>query len=156
MNLILAMACLLSAADEDNPEYGAWSGFKKGAWVKMRSTSDAPNDKALESTLTLLEVAADKVVLESQFNGVRAKRTIPAKLPRRPPEKPATAEGDEEIEVAGRRLKCRWSETTIEVAGQKVTRRVWRSRDVPGGIAKAVTQGAHTGTMVAVDWKDGP
>ncbi len=47
-------------------------------------------------------------------------------------------EGDEEIEVAGKKLKCHWIEGT-----QKETHKVkfWVSKEIPGGVAKAEISG---------------
>ena len=161
MNLVLAaVVALLPPGDEENPEYGLWSGFQKGAWVRMRLTTGVPDDEPMELTTRLLDVTPEKVVLEVVMKGGRvplgpAKRTVMARVERKAPDRPVIQEGDEELEVGGRKVKCRWSETVLEVSGQKITTRIWKTKEVPGGVVKSVSTGANTSTMRVVDWKNG-
>ncbi len=94
---------------------------------------------------TLLELTADKAVVEQKnqvsANGMdQPESTEKEELFKGRDKDPITItkEGDEEIEVAGKKLKCHWIEGT-----QKETHMVkfWVSKEIPGGIAKAEVSG---------------
>ncbi|HJZ93668.1 MAG TPA: hypothetical protein VKE40_22525, partial [Gemmataceae bacterium] len=88
---VLALAAGPAAAQEtiDNLEFTAWSKYKKGASITLKTTStfNGMTSEAIMTT-TLVEVGADKVVVEyavvSKANGeeVKApaeKRDVPKK-----------------------------------------------------------------------------
>src|SRR5688572_5939551 len=122
---------------KENPEFGYWSNSKAGSWVKLKMEMDASGVKMLlQSTHTLLEVGADKVVVEQKtkvsVNGMeqpeatekeeifKDKEKTPLKIEK---------EGDEEIEVAGKKLKCRW----VEGIQKESKVKFWLSKEIPGG-----------------------
>src|SRR5262249_30282313 len=66
--LLLALTAGRTAAQEtvDNPEYATWSKFKPGTSVTYKSTTTAAGMMTEATmTITLVEVATDKVVLET-------------------------------------------------------------------------------------------
>jgi hypothetical protein len=170
MKLIALVAAFSALAglrrDDDNPEYKLWSGFKKGAWVKHKMTNEMTGFKSeMENTTKLEDLTADKAVIETVMvmsgNKLPAqKRDVPAKVKTEAAkgDAPKPKEGDEEIEIAGKKVKCHWVETTTETNGNKTVAKVWQSKDIPGGMAKmeANTTGAATSkmVMVAVEWKN--
>jgi hypothetical protein len=88
------------------------------------------------------------------------KRDVPAKIKKvegDPSKAPKPVEGDEEIEVAGKKVKCRWVETTTEAGGNRIVSRVWMSKEVPGGMAKMESkttgQVSSATTMIAIEIK---
>jgi hypothetical protein len=114
----------------------------------------------VEAHHTLLEAGADKVVVEQKTkvtaNGqaqpeasekeeiFKDKDKNPVKIEK---------EGDEEIEVAGKKMKCHWIEGT-QKEGTKV--KFWLSKEIPGGIAKGEVSGGElpgTMKMVATSWE---
>lgn len=158
--LVAALLPLLFQAKE-NPEFGYWSNCKKGSWVKLKMELDAQGAKInVESQHTLLEAGADKVVVEQ-----KSKVTVAGAPPQEETEKEEIfkdkekdpikieKEGDEEIEVAGKKMKCHWIQGT-----QKDTTKVkfWVSKDVPGGVVKGeVSGGELPGPMkiTATSWE---
>jgi hypothetical protein len=49
-------------------------------------------------------------------------------------------EGDEDVEVAGKKLKCHWVEYEMDSGGGKMKSKVWTSDAVPGGTVKTVSK----------------
>ena len=144
--IVVASAFSFLAPAGDNPEFDYWVGHKAGSWVKIKMEMEAQGVKiAVDATHTLLEVAGDKCVVERKM-----KVSAPGQDPSEQTEKEdvvkdkdkdpvtITKEGDEEIEVAGKKMKCHWIEGT-----QKETRKVkfWLSKEIPGGIAKGEASG---------------
>lgn len=153
----LLLALLFQA--KGNPEYGWWSGFKVGSSVKIRVDLEQGGMKVvMEGTFTLLELTKDKAVIER-----KTKVTADGKAQPESTEKEDVSatedknpvkiekEGDEEIEVAGKKLKCRWIQGTQDDAKVKF----WISKDVPGGIVKAemTPPGGGTAKITAVSWE---
>lgn len=146
--LVLFGLCLQDKID--NPEYGNWKDFKAGSSVTVKIESETAGNKSeMEQTHTLLEINADKAVVETtgkmkagemDIDMPASKRDIPAKVdkPKETGEKPKveTKEGDEEIEVAGKKIKCHWIETTVETGGNKTWSKIWYTKEIPGGWAK--------------------
>jgi hypothetical protein len=175
---VLALCAAPVAADEmvPNPEFASWSKFKKGASVTLKSVNEFNKMKS-ESviTMTLVEVGADKLVLEtvavSKINGMEFKSpadkrdvpktfTIPkVEKPKDDPkvEKPKTEEGTETLKVGGVEVKAKWYKTTFEVMGTKTEAMNWTSDEIPGGLVKSVTKStgaaAATFTMEVTEFK---
>ncbi|MBL8990861.1 MAG: hypothetical protein JNJ48_04695 [Phycisphaerae bacterium] len=163
---VAAIVCCVSpvlAADKiDNPEYKQWSAYKAGTSVTMKTDSEAAGNKSsMSMTTKLVEVTGDKVVLETvmtidaggqKMDMPAQKRDVPAKI-----EKPAETKtdekapkpktGEEEIEVAGKKYKAKWTETTTEQNGMKSIAKVWTSDEVPGTVLKMESK--TTGAMEA-------
>ncbi len=163
-----------TASAEDlapNPEYERWAAFRPGAWVRIESESTVEGTKSISRTTTkLLEVASDRLVLESAVTTIAGgkeltapvhKREVPAKTPKDdlPKQDPAnTKEGQEEIEVVpGRKVMCRFVEVTRIVDGKKSVTKTWTSKEVPGGLVKMESSAegtpATTARSLAIDWK---
>ena len=146
------MKCLLAVVvgllgmsqDVDNPQFKYWNGCKSGSWVKMRMEMNQAGQKIeSETTHTLLELKDDVAVVEITGKSKFGDKEFP--LPAQKQEIKAkesadkikiAAEGDEEIEVAGKKLKCDWTETETEINGAKTVTRVYTNHDIPGFTAK--------------------
>lgn len=124
-----------------------WGSFKKGSFVKTKSlmemTSPAMKTETT-TTQTLKDLTADDAVIETEtvITGVPPQKSE-MKLPLKGPEgkaadgpKPKT--GSEEIQVAGKKMKCDWTETESEANGVKSVTRVYTNQDIPGFTAKMV------------------
>jgi hypothetical protein len=164
MSSLLAFAAhvLLSLApqDKENPEFGWWSAHKAGSWVKLRMEAEQGGVKILiEATHTLLEITKDKAVVEQKTKVTAAGQAQPEEtqkeeIPRdaskaRDPIK-IDKEGDEEIEVAGKKMKCHWIEGNQKDSKPKF----WLNKEIPGSVARAeVTAGGATMKIAAVSWE---
>ncbi len=163
MQHAFATAALLVAllAPAGEVEFDYWANHKVGSWVKLKMELEAQGVKiVVNTTHTLLELTADKAVVEQKnkvsANGMdQPEATEKEELFKGKDKDPITItkEGDEEIEVAGKKLKCHWIEGT-----QKETHKVkfWISKDIPGGVAKAeISGGDIPGPMkiTATSWE---
>jgi len=155
---LLALAPAAVAQEKiDNPEFGTWSKYKKGASVTMKSTTEfAKTSSETVMTFTLVEVGADKLVIETtsvaKINGMEIKvppmkrdvtKTI--ELPKGAKKedfssgKPAgtTEEGTETVKVGGTEVKTKWYKYKVEMDGTKTEAKMWISDDVPGGMVRS-------------------
>jgi hypothetical protein len=163
MQQVLQIAALVFAlvAPAGETEFDYWTNHKVGSWVKLKMELEAQGVKvSVKTHHTLLESTAEKVVVEQKnkvsANGMdqeestekeeifKGKDKDPIKIEK---------ESDEEIEVAGKKLKCHVIEGT-----QKETHKVkfWVSKDVPGGVVKAeISGGDIPGPMkiIATEWE---
>ena len=153
----------------DNPEYAQWAGFKPGSWVTFEQPCG--KGALLQETTKLLERTPEKAVfectkVEAGFKYPLFQKVTPSRLAVREPSgavarKPEggeiefqgpggrmksiwrkVAEGDEEIELAGKTLKCHWikmefrTESAIESVNDKSSTKTWYSKEIPGNVAK--------------------
>ncbi|HVE43081.1 MAG TPA: hypothetical protein VNM14_24615 [Planctomycetota bacterium] len=162
MKTLLAFAiwALLPLQQGENPDYGYWSSYKSGSWAKLKGEISDRGVKALmEVNVTLLELTADKAVIESKikmtFNGkVQPEETEKEEILKNKAKYSIKIlkEGDEEIEVAGKKLQCHWIEGTKE----KDKIKYWLAKEVPGAIVKAEISGGDSTsvvTMSVVAWE---
>ncbi|MBI3857726.1 MAG: hypothetical protein HY293_18750 [Planctomycetes bacterium] len=138
--MILIAALLLSTTqDVENPEYARWAKFKAGSWVKCRTEIENNGNKMAlptETTFTLLEVDDKQVVIEELTVNTLQPKDSPKQEKARKRTYKATRkqkegeqkEGDEEIEVAGKKLACHWTEVGAAAGSVKT----WVSPEVPG------------------------
>ncbi len=145
--VVVSMLCGM-LQDVDNPQYKHWAKFKKGAYSKSKSETNMGSTKMEgEMTTTLKDLSAEKAVIEMKsVNIMMGTKTeappqsmdIPAKVKKTEDtgKKPEMKEGDEEIEVAGKKIKCHWVEMVTEQGGQKTTTKTWTTDEIPGQVAK--------------------
>jgi hypothetical protein len=166
---VLAQGGPVEAATVENPDYTRWSSFKPGSWVIFEQPCG--NGALLWEKYKLLELSKDQAVfectkVENGFKYPVFQAVTLGKLPVRDPlgavaQKPdggeieyqgpggkqkslwrRNAEGDEEIEVVGRKLQCHWIkmeyqvESTIEWVKDKSSTKTWYSKEIPGQVAK--------------------
>ena len=165
----LAQAKPVPDAPVDNPEYTEWAASKPGSWVTFEQPCG--KGALMQETYKLLELSKEKAVfectkVENGFKYPLFQQTIPGKLLVRDSDgavarKPAggeiesqgpggkqkyiwrkNSEGDEEIEVAGRKLKCHWIkmdyqvDSKVEWVNDISSTKTWYSKDIPGKVAK--------------------
>jgi hypothetical protein len=58
------------------------------------------------------------------------------------PEGPKPKEGTEELKLAGKTLKCKWTEMETEAGGVKNVTKTWMCEDVPGHLVKSHSKSA--------------
>ena len=145
--LWITAAALLGLQDAENPEYQRWASFKPGSWAKYKSEIETNGNKMvlpIEMVSTLMEIDEKKVLVEeltvntmlpkdSPKQEKARKRTYQAKTKKK---EAADKEGDEEIDVGGKKLACHWTE--VKPAGGGFLK-VWINPDVPGGIVRMET-----------------
>ncbi|HVE38898.1 MAG TPA: hypothetical protein VNM14_03355 [Planctomycetota bacterium] len=137
--LLLSALALLLVQDAENPDYKRWASFKVGSWVKFKTEIEANGNKMalpVETTMTLLELDEKQVVIEEMTVNTLQPKDSPKQEKAKKRTYKATRrqkdgdlkEGDEEIEVAGKKLACHWTEVT-GVGGSVKT---WVTPEVPG------------------------
>ncbi len=165
--IVLAAGSATAQETIENPEFTSWSKFKKGTSITLKTTSTAAGvSSEITATTTLVEVGADKLVLEyssvtkvnnMEFKADPDKRDVmkTIKLPKvakkdvKVEKQPTPEEGTETLKTAGTEVKTKWYKNKAEVAGAKTESKLWLSDEVPGGMVKmeATTTGAVTSTM---------
>jgi len=142
--LLIAIGCLALQEDPENPDYKRWSASKVGSWVKYKTELVVGENKTpvpQEMTWTLIELDDKKAVVEEVLVSTLAptekqekpkKRTYKAKGAKK---ETIEKEGDEELEVAGKKLACHWTLVTPPSTGGGSVK-TWVSPEVPGGIAR--------------------
>jgi hypothetical protein len=144
------------AEQQDNQQYLHWAKFKPGSSVAMSGQMDANGQKLqIDMINVLVEVNKDKVVLEStsavNIAGVDRKspgrkRDVPAREEKKADVKQL---GEEEIEAAGKKFKCKVMEGEADAPnaqGGKAKAKIWVTEEVPGGAVKMVVT-SERGTM---------
>jgi hypothetical protein len=147
MATVVLLSLLLQ--EIDNPTYKHWSKFKPGSSVTLKATNDTNGMKSgavIVYTLKSCDAKEAVVTMTGSTTVGDTKTDMPAsdgkhaaKVKKVEPAKdaPKPEEGDEEIEVAGKKLKCHWVKSVSENNGMKTTSKVWTSDAVPGGMARS-------------------
>jgi len=163
LSVLLLVSAQAQDEMEDNAEYKAWAKQKPGAWVKWAvETHTGALKMTSEVTWTLKELAADKAVIEEVTvirgaNGAKpaehaSSRVLPAKVKKAE----ILKEGDEDLEIKGRQVKCHWVEMKLQGRAGGATR-IWKTDEIVGGAAKTSIKhddaAKMTMTMTVVDWK---
>ena len=162
MKLLIALAVVLPALqDAHNPDYERWASSKVGSWVKYKAEiENGGNKMALptETTMTVVEVDQKQVVIEEvTVNPLQPKDSPKQEKPRkrtykatRAAKEGAAKEGDDDLEVAGKKLACHWT----EVAGAGGSVKAWVNPEVPGAVKIEVglpSKGLHR--LTATSWE---
>jgi hypothetical protein len=174
VSVVLAMGAAVCYAEDmvDNPAYKLWASFKVGAMVKTEMNTVAGDMKTqMEQTQTLKDVTPEKAVVEVKMAmTVAGNKTempasameIPAKIEKgKIATKPdvEVKEGSEEIEVAGKKMQCKWTETKMKQGDMTITSKVWTAPEIPGSMAKmeSKTEGEVKSetSMKVVEFKTG-
>jgi hypothetical protein len=148
--LSLVLVSLLASQDKmDNPEYSGWKTFTAGSWARYKYSAGPLDGDPLstgEYTRTLKEFTADVAIVEQamklDFETKPSPRDekIPALIEK--PDKYSRLEnGEEEIEVLGKKVKCTWTVLTREWEDKRgkraTTVKNWWNPDVPGAMVRS-------------------
>jgi hypothetical protein len=146
MTIVGVAALALGAAAQDPLQGQGWATFNVGSWVKLRTTVEQPGKK-FESELRaeLVSRSAEVVVLERTMTAIvdgkpgrsETQRVTVSTTPSKPNK--VEQEGDEEIELAGKKLQCHWLEIRQDSQGAQNRVRMWFSPEIPGGLARVQT-----------------
>jgi hypothetical protein len=175
--VLFALAALSLAAVQDemieNPEYKSWSTQKAGAWVKFKMKTEIGERKMEgEVTTKLKEITDTKAVIEqtSTFEIMGQKqsntlsRTLESKIKKgtdsEGSKSETVGEGDEEIEIKGKKMKCHWVQTKVSGKNGTALIKRWLADEIVGGAARMeITNDGGTmkmtSTLTAIDWKAG-
>src|SRR6056297_2674424 len=118
----------------DNPVFRNWKDFPVGSTVSYRSTTKAgENSNIQEFTLRLKAKTAERITIERQLTAIMPDGTrqeypamtsenarvyrLPKGVVRPDPNKPkgVIAEGEEELEMLGRKIKAKWFKAKMRV-----------------------------------------
>jgi hypothetical protein len=166
---VLALATTTLAQETiENPEFKSWSKFKKGTSVTIMNVTDAgPVKSETIIVFTLVEVGADKLVLETtstaKLNGMEFKNppekrdvtktiTLPKGTPKPDPNakpKGTVGEGTETVKIGGTEFKTKWQQIKLKQGDMDIESKTWMSDDVPGMLVKmeTKTRGANPATI---------
>jgi len=167
MTLVFAFAMLAASTplgtgqDQlDNPEFKGWAAFKPGSSVTHKmSTSTGPQGGEQKSTLKSIGEVELVLEVEMIMNGKSLGKTMERKVPAKFPADKAPKDvkkGEDEIEVAGKMLKCKTMEfTTTTANGKTFNMKIWANDEIPGMSAKVEINGdgGFKSTMVASSWE---
>lgn len=155
--LFLVLALPLRADEPQHP----WAKFKVGSWVKTKTTSttlvaDTKQETVTEMKQTLKELTEVEAVIETEMTVAGQVITSTYKIPLKgevktsepPKDAPKMETGEEEITVAGKKMKTKWMKSVFEGSGCKTNSQTWTSAEVPGAAVKSVT---HTEGAVTTD-----
>jgi hypothetical protein len=169
MGLLWAGLTAAGNGDVANPEHALWAGFKPGSWVEFEQPCG--KGALMQETYKLLEFSADQAVLEctkveNGFKYPLFQQIVAGKLKAEDcagaeAGKPEggemecpgpggkmkyvwkrSGEGNEEIEVAGKKLKCHWVlvkrriDSVVEAMKDRTSTKTWYSDEIPGRVAK--------------------
>jgi hypothetical protein len=167
--LLVACAAVVFAETMENLEYKRWSEFKPESWVTHKVTSEMEGKKSeIELTTKLVEVSPEKLVLETTETVGGKSKTLPKKdypaqiekkehAGKKGEKTPEKTEGEEEIEVGGKKLKCHWICLKAENKGETSEVKTWETDEIPGRIArhelKLSGPKGFTKTSVATKWE---
>jgi hypothetical protein len=169
--VLFVAAPLVNAEDVANPYYKFWSKSKQGATVVFKETTklsgaaaaSAPDATDVKTvTYKLLEVTADKVVVEARvtqqenFGFVESaptKHIYPAKMSKAILEdllEETGAKGTEAtLKVGDKDMKVMLLSGTTKKGDESVDFKIWISDEVPGGIVKRHRATKVKGELVA-------
>ena len=154
----------------ENPAYASWAAHKPGTKVVMDMvTAMGPMNMTMELTQTLLEIDADKAVVETavQANvpgvpagqGHKQKHTLQAKVSKSEAEKSTlppgttgevTPAGSENLEIAGKQYECKVYDFKGKNDQGEQTGKVWNTTGIPGGLAKMTSKGQADGQEMTI------
>ncbi len=146
---MLFALCAQDAHTVAHPRFEGWSSCKPGSWVGVRKETFARTGRTVwditrrkrsgDAAAVTLDV---ETVKQNGRTGRRASKSterIPATYTTHLTHEDAVVKtGVETLELAGRRLRCRWTEEAYPNGADArwYVRKTWRAAEIPGGIAR--------------------
>jgi hypothetical protein len=161
MLLAALLATALVQDPIDNPDYQGWKPFMPGSWVSHKLVRAGSSLEAGQKT-TLKSITDAELVLDLEV--LSGGKVIARPLPRRIPAKSSQLDfgplkkewPEEELEIGGKKLKCRIKEYERPIAaGKSIGKKIWIHEDIPGQEAKVETliDGKVNSTLTATAWE---
>jgi hypothetical protein len=122
-----------------HPEFAGWSGAAPGTWVKFKTELKGSGESVTVDVLrTLAKVGPEGAVLEQRnvATGKALQGAVKTMLDRAEAPAGRRVEGEESIDVRGRRMECLTSLVSGQFGGTIARVKTWRAAEVPGGIAR--------------------
>ena len=144
-----------------HPEYAAWAARSPGASVRFRAELRVnASTSTVEVVRTLASVAPEGAIVEQRnaATGKALEGAFKALFDRAETPAGRRVDGDESLEVRGRRLECTTSYVSGQFGGVIARVKVWRHDEVPGGIVRVDVEESPQGEplrylrAVAVQW----
>lgn len=144
---MLAFAILgaLTAQDLLNDPASGWRDFGKGSWVRFQGTQKftlqgKKQEIATETKYVLTDRTDEKVVLEvySTAMGQTDKKIQEHKFKPDPTgvRVKELSKGEEELVIAGKKIRCTWIEYEVQSDQTQAITRLWTTPEIPGHNAK--------------------
>ncbi len=153
---ILVGHLLAPVSQERSPwNHEGWEKFKVGSSVRMKMEAElGGSTHEGHSKGTLLEITDEKAIVDvvSSTKGRDDISKTWTFSKNALDERQWTNEGEEELLIAGRKVKCRWQEFKKGANEFKL----WTSPDIPGGTARmrsSDTRAKITVTFEVVEWE---
>ena len=133
-----------------HPEYRYWAACRPGASVRLKmevKTGYGPAWDAVELGRTFVDLGPQGAYYEQKLIPSGAPLGGLARLMLADLEEGTgrLEEGDETVELSGRKLACHWVKSNAERRGVILRVKTWYSGEVPGGIAKIEMEEAPLG-----------
>lgn len=142
----------------ESPVYKLWAKFPVGSRVVQKSTTENEDNKTEKTVTTITYALKQKtdefIVVESQATTVhytgrvetnpsaeaKTKKffTLPPGVKRPEPKK--AEEGEDELKVAGKGYKAKWTKEKSYTEAGDLFAQTWTSDDIPGGLLKSVSK----------------
>jgi hypothetical protein len=131
-----------------HPEYRGWAAAKPGSWVRMRIEVRIQNWKqTTEIERKLSACRPDRAVMEQRdrATGKGVQGIFKEVLANYDLAVGSTDEGDGDLEIGGKRAKCRWTRWNFSRLREIVHVQRWFHEPIPGGIARITMEIAPEG-----------
>lgn len=153
----LGLASAVLAATPKSP----WAGFNVGSFVKTKTVTTVKVggykvETVTDITQTVVAVKPGQAVVETTatMNGVprptRTRSEVSLLAPSPAPSHAAGKSGSESLTLAGKAIRCDWTEVETDMAGNRTTVRTWTSPAVPGGMVKSVSKNTLMDSVLEV------
>ena len=159
-----------------NPAYQEWSQFKPGSFVStyqtvlvhqdpalMLESGEPPNAQVYRDTQKLLMVTPERAVVEDTAAEVGPGEEIvhpavklvflndhSAIATTKPPagEETKLTEGDEAVQVNGKKIQTHWVESSIKAGADESVAKSWLSDEIPGGLVRETVKKYKNGKLI--------
>jgi hypothetical protein len=178
--IVSLLASVSFAAEQvANPAYAHWSSFKVGSSVTLNGEMKMNNPAAanmppatMTMTRKLVELTPEKAVVEvtvsmkamgRDMNQPAKRMDIPAKVdadkvdetgmfsdPEMKDAKTDVKKGEEEIDVLGKKLKCKWVECTVTKGKMTMHVKAWASDEIPGGLVQSESKAENFSNLMTL------
>jgi len=122
-----------------------WTQCGEGSWAEHRLVSKSGGiESESSSKRTLVKKTADELVFRIDTRVVKPTPAEPTtteskvKISDVEPAAKEVGRGQEELEIAGKKLRCAWIQTETD---KKLVTKTWTCEDVPGGLVKSSSKG---------------
>lgn len=144
-----------------HPEYAAWASRAPGAWVRYRAELKVEGSTSVvEVVRTLVSVGPEGAIVE-QRNAATSRAlsgSVKTLLDRAEAPAGRRVDGDESLEVGGRRLDCGTTLSSGQFGAVIARVKQWRTEQLPGGVARVDVEESPQGEplrylrLLAVQW----